>query len=144
MAEKETEIINIEDFFTVDNENAGLWFEPKIKGTPCGIQFLVTGKGSVENTVNTERYEKELAKLEDLDDPTERVEKAKELDANFIATFVKGIRAAKGKELNFGGKPLEYSVPLIQQLLLRSPLIKTEIVMFAKDTTNFIKREKND
>lgn len=141
MAEK---TINIEDFFTVDNENAGLWFEPKIKGEPCGIEFLVTGRGSSENTANTERYEKELAKLQDIKDPIEKVDKAKELDANFVATFVKGIRPAKGTELNFGGKPLEYSVPLIQQILLKSPLIKGEIVAFAKDTTNFIKREKND
>jgi hypothetical protein len=141
MAER---VINIEDFFTVDNENEGMWFEPKVNGEPCGIEFLVTGRGSSENTANTERYEKELAKLQDIKDPIEKVDKAKELDANFVATFVKGIRPAEGAKLNFGGKPLEYSVPLIQKFLFKSPLIKGEIVAFAKDTTNFIKREKND
>lgn len=135
--------INIEDFFTDDNEKEGIWFEPKIKGVPCGIEFLVTGTGTDENVAGTERYEKEMAETEDIKDPIEKVKKQKEIDANRVAQFIKGIRAAEGSELKYGGKPLEYSVPLIQKLLFKSPLIKMEIIRFAKDTANFIKREKN-
>lgn len=144
MSEKnEKEIINIEDFFTVDNEKEGVWFEPKINGNPCGIEFLVTGVGTDANIAASERFEKELAKLEELKDPIERSEKRKVLDANRVAEQIKGIRPADGKNLMFNGKPLEYSVPLIQQIMLKSPLIKVEIVKFAVKTENFIKGEKN-
>lgn len=135
--------INIEDFFTDDNEKEGIWFEPKIKGVPCGIEFLVTGTGTDENVAGTERYEKEMAETEDIKDPIEKVKKQKEIDANRVAQFVKGIRAAKDSEVQYNGKPLEYSVPLIQKLLFKSPLIKFAIINFAKDTANFIKREKD-
>jgi hypothetical protein len=141
MAEKK--VINIEDFFTVDNEKNGIWFEPKINGNPCGIEFLVTGRGTDENIAGTERFEKAISETEDIKDPLERIKKQKELDANRVAEFVKGIRCSEGNDVLYGGKPLEYSVPLIQQILLKSPLIKDAIVEFARDTTNFIKREKN-
>jgi len=137
------ETINIEDFFTEDNEVSGVWFEPKIKGEPCGLEFLVTGKNTDENIAASERYDKKVAELEDIKDPVEKAQKAKVADANRVAEFVKGLRVAKGYEVNFGGKPIDYSVPLVQQIFLKSPLIKTEIIKFVMDTANFIKREKN-
>lgn len=141
MSEKKT--VNIEDFFTDDNEKAGIWFEPKIDGEPCGIEFLVTGAGADDNLIENERYEKAMAEAEDIKDQKERVNKKKEIDAERIAALVKGIRAAnEGAELKFGGKPLEFSFPMIKQLMLKSPLIKLEIVKFATKTANFIKREK--
>ena len=141
MSEKKT--VNIEDFFTDDNEKAGVWFEPKIDGEPCGIEFLVTGAGADDNLIENERYEKAMAEAEGIKDQKERVNKKKEIDADRIAALVKGIRAAnEGEELKFGGKPLEFSVPMIKQLMLKSPLIKLEIVKFATKTANFIKREK--
>jgi hypothetical protein len=141
MSEKKT--VNIEDFFTDDNEKAGIWFEPKIDGEPCGIELLVTGAGADDNLIENERYEKAMAEAEDIKDQKERVNKKKEIDAERIAALVKGIRAAnEGEELKFGGKPLEFSVPMIKQLMLKSPLIKLETVKFATKTANFIKREK--
>ena len=91
MAEKE--VINLEDFFTTDNEKEGIWYEPKIGGIPCGIEFLVTGRGSDENVANSERYDKDVAGAEDIKDPVERAHKKSVLDANFVATFVKGSRS---------------------------------------------------
>lgn len=136
--------INIEDFFTEDNEKAGIWFEPKIEGRPCGIEFLVTGAGTDDNLIENERYEKAMAEAEEIKDQKEKVQKKKEIDANRIAALVQGIRAADGNEILFNGKPLEFSKPFIQELMLKSPLIKVEIVKFATKTANFIKREKND
>lgn len=140
----EKQTINVEDFFTEEHEAEGVWFEPRINGTPCGIEFLVTGTGTDENVVGAERYEKAIAELEDIKDQLEKVRKQKILDANRVAEFVHGIRAAGGSNVQFNGKPIEYSVPFIQELLLKAPLIKVEIIKFARDTTNFIKREKND
>lgn len=143
MADKK--VINIEDFFTEDNEKEGVWFEPKIDGIPCGIEFLVTGAGSDDNVIENERYEKAMAEAKNIKDANERVAKEKEIDANRVAALVKGIRAADGVEVfsKESGKQIEYSVPLIQKLLLKSPLIKSEIVRFSLKTSNFIKREKN-
>ena len=144
METKEKKQINIEDFFTEDNERAGVWFEPKIDGNPCGIEFLVTGASTDDNIIENERYEKAMAEAEEIKDQKERVQKKKEIDANRIAALVKAIRAADGNELMFGGKPLEFSIPFLQELMLKSPLIKVEIVKFSMKTANFIKREKND
>lgn len=137
--------INVEDFFTEQHESEGIWFEPKIRGEGCGMEFLVTGTGTDENVIGAERYEKAVTELDKIKDPLERVKKQKELDAKRVAEFVKGIRSAdKNIDLVFEGKPVEWSVPFIQNLLLKSPLIKAEIIRFARETTNFIKREKND
>lgn len=136
--------IHIEDFFTEEHEKEGIWFEPKIEGVPCGIQFLVTGTGTDENVANGERYDKAVAELEDIKDPVEKVKKRKVLDANRVAEFVKGVKAADDCDADFKGKAIEYSVPFVQELLLKAPLIQIEIIRFAKITENFIKREKND
>lgn len=135
--------INIEDFFTADNEVSGIWYEPKIKGERCGLSFLVTGKDTDENIAASERYEKKLAELEDLKDPVEKAKKAKELDAKRVAEFVKSMKIADGCEVSFGGKQIVYSPELVEQIFLKAPLIKAEIVKFVMDTTNFIKRENN-
>ena len=135
--------INLEDFFTEDHEKEGVWFEPKVKGIGCGIELLVTGTGTDENIVAAEHYDKESAELENIKDPIERVRKQKALDANRVAEFVKGIRVVEGCDVKFNGGKFEYSVPLIQQLMLKSPLIRNEVIRFVRDTTNFIKREKN-
>lgn len=135
--------INLEDLFTEEREKEGVWFEPKIKGVPCGIEFLVTGRSTDENVAGGERYDKALNKLEDERDPIEKSKKQKELFANRVAEFVKGIRPVKGNELMYDGKPLEYSVPMIQKLLQQAPLITGQIFSFVTDTANFMKREKN-
>ena len=137
------ETINLEDLFTEEREKEGVWFEPKIKGKRCGIEFLLTGRSTDENVAGGERYEKALAKLDDMKDPIEKSKKQKELFANRVAEFVKGIRPAEGKELYFNGKPLEFSVPTIQKLLQQAPLITGQIFSFVTDTTNFMKGESN-
>lgn len=135
--------INVEDFYTEVYENEGRWFQPIVKGNPCGIEFLVTGMGKDENLVSQERYEKEMAKLEELKDPIEKVKKQKQLDAKHVASFIRGIRAAPGCEGMINGQPIEYSVPFIEEFMFNAPLIKIQIIKFARETTNFIKGEKN-
>jgi len=142
--EMEKQVINIEDLFSEDREENGVWFEPKVNGGSCGLQFLVTGFGSNKNAAGAERYDKERAELDELKDPVERAKKRKELDAKRVAEFIEGLKPAEGCEVNFGGKPIEYSKPVVQQIFLNAPLIRDEIIRFAKTTTNFIKREKDD
>ena len=142
--EKEKEVINIEDFFTEQHEEEGVWYEPRIKGVLCGFEFLITGTGTDKNVAETEYYQKLLADLEKEKDPIEKAKKKKVLEANRTAQFVKGFRASGGKQIMYKGKPLDYSVPFLQEFLKESPLIRDEIIRFAVDTANFIKREKKD
>lgn len=141
--EMEKQTINIEDFFTEGREEEGVWFEPKINGESCGLQFLVTGFGSNENAAGAERYDKERTELEELKDPVEKAKKRKELDAKRVAEFIKGIKPAEGYETKLNGQPIEFSKPVAQQIFFNAPLIRDEIIRFSKTTTNFIKREKD-
>lgn len=144
--EKKEELIeiNIEDFFTTENEETGVWFEPIIKGIPCGIEFLVTGSNTDKNAAQAERFKKARAEIEKLKDPEERSARLKEIDSKRAAEFIQGMRAAKGCKANFGGQPLEYSKPMVEKIMFGAPLIRLEIINFAYETANFMKREKND
>lgn len=135
--------VHIEDFFTKDNEEAGKWFEPKIEGIGCGFEFLVTGATTDEAIADDEHYDSLYTQAEDIKDPIARNKKKMEIDAERCARLVKGIRPAKDCDVDFGGKQLEYSVPLIEQIFLKSPLIKKAVVAYATKTSNFINREKN-
>lgn len=145
MAKKDTEerVINIEDFFTAEREEEGVWFEPIVNGIPCGIEFLVTGANTDKNAAQAERFKKQRAEIEVLKDPEERSKKLKEIDAKRAADFIHGIRPAEGCKINFGGSALEYSKPNIEKIMFGAPLIRVEIIGFAYETANFMKRENN-
>lgn len=135
--------VHIENFFTVDNAKAGVWFEPKIEGVGCGFEFLVTGATTDEAMADDEHFESLYAEAEDIKDPIEKQSQRMKVDAERCARLVKGIRAVEGCDVDFEGKELEYSVPLIEQVFLKAPEIKKAVVAFATKNTNFIKREKN-
>lgn len=135
--------VHIEDFFTVDNAKKGMWFEPKVGKDGCGFEFLVCGAGTDEAMADDEHYDSLYAQAEDIKDPIQRKEKQMQVDAERCARLVKGIRAAEDCDVDFGGKAIEYSVPLIEQIFLKSPEIKKAVVNFATNNLNFIKRERN-
>lgn len=139
----EKRIVNIEDFFTVDNAKEGIWFEPKIGRVGCGFEFLVTGATTDEAMADDEHYSKLYSEAEEIKDPIERKAKQMKVDAERCARLVKGIRAAEDCVVKSEGTDIEYSVPLIEKIFLKSPEIKKAVVNFATDNLNFIKREKN-
>lgn len=138
----EKKVINIEDFFTTKNEEEGMWFEPSIEGIPCGIEFLVTGLHAEENVSKMEHFDKLQSDLSKIKDPIERAKERKRLDAKRVASLVKGIRATEDCEINFEGKPLEFSIPLIEELFYQSPLIKLAVADYSLKVVNFMNRKK--
>lgn len=138
----EKKVINIEDFFTTKNEEEGMWFEPSIEGIPCGIEFLVTGLHAEENVSKMEHFDKLQGDLNKIKDPIERAKENKRLDAKRVASLVKGIRPTEGCEINFEGKPLEFSIPLIEELFYQSPLIKLAVADYSLKVVNFMNRKK--
>lgn len=138
----EKKVINIEDFFTTKNEEEGMWFEPSIEGIPCGIEFLVTGLHAEENVSKMEHFDKLQSDLSKIKDPIERAKETKRLDAKRVASLVKGIRPTEDCEIDFEGKPLEFSIPLIEELFYQSPLIKLAVADYSLKTVNFMNRKK--
>lgn len=136
--------VHIEDLFTSENEEKGIWIEPVINGKGIGIELLVVGGGTDEAMADDEHYESLYTEAEQIKDPIQRKHKQMEVDAERCARLVKGIRPAKNCDVDFGGKEIEYSVPFIEELFLKSPLIKKYVATFASKTANFIKRESND
>lgn len=143
MSQNEVRKVNIEDFFTKENEEKGVWFEPEINGVPCGIMFLVTGAGTDRNITNSERFEKKIREIKDkYKDPEEQNAAMRKANAERVADFVSGIKAAEGCEIDFGGKPVEYSRPMMEKIFYNSPMIANEILSFAVRTANFMSRKK--
>lgn len=137
--------VNIADFFTLENEEKGVWFEPVINGQPCGIEFKVTGAGTDKNVSNAERYEKKISEIKDkYHDPEEMNREIRKANAARVAEFVSGIRSAPGCEIEFDGKSVEYSDEMIQKIMYNSPLIANEILAYAVRAANFMTGKRAD
>lgn len=137
-------IVNLEDFFTEENEEKGIWYEPIIKGKPCGMEFLITGSNTNRNAAQAEIFKKKRAEIEGNSklDTEEKSEKLKELDSKRAAEFIKGIRPAEGCKINFDNKDIEYSNEMIEKIMFNAPLIRIEVINFAYQTENFMNRKK--
>lgn len=135
--------LHLEDLFTMDNEKKGVWFEPEIEGYGIGIEFLVKGASTDEALADNEHFEKKYINAREIKDSIERQDELMKVDAARCAKLVAGIRATSDCEVDFEGKPLEYSQEFIEKLFYKSPMIKTAIVKFAAKPSNFIKGKKN-
>jgi hypothetical protein len=142
MAEKD--YIDIEDFFTDDNEKNGVWHEPIIDGIPCGLSFLLIGIHSDEAVAKMEHYDRLTKELREKErDPELRAAKEKEIDAERVASLTKGMKTASGKAVRKDGKEIEFSTNLVKELYMHAPLIKMDCIEFAIKTANFMNRKKN-
>lgn len=132
-------ILNIENFFSEENEKKGVWFEPVIDGKACGLEFLLIGMNSEEARKETARIKalSDKIKAEDIPDE-EKSKRFNELDAEVIAALTKDIRAKNGAELQFKGKTLEFSNEVAKQLYLMSPDLRGINTEFVLKSSNFI------
>lgn len=132
-------ILNIENFFSEENEKKGVWYEPVVNGRGCGLEFLLIGMNSEEAQEETARI-KELSdkiKAEDISD-SEKAKKFDELDAEVIAALTKGIRAKNGAELQLDGEKVEFSKELAKKLYMMSPDLRGINTEFVLKSSNFI------
>lgn len=137
---KENEL-DISMFFSRENENNGVWFEPTIKGVPSGIEFLVCGLNSNVASVADEEWNKDRQTLSDIKDEKLRSKKEDELFAVRISKYILDIRGKGGKKLVIGGK--EVTKDDIYDIVYNSPAILVEISRFASRLENFLLVEKN-
>lgn len=129
-------VINIEDFYTEENEKKGVWHEPVIDGEPCGVEFLLIGIHSEEAIKNMDKYDQILEEMSE----EERKEKEGEIDAERVASLTKGVRGANGEKILVEGNEVKFDFEFIKKLYLNAPLIKMDNIEFAIKTSNFMKK----
>ena len=134
------EPIDISDFFVTARENGGLWFEPLVDGFPSGIELKVLGRSSSKVIRAGAEYLKAVESLKEIQDDGERVEAERRIVCHRIAQSVIGIRGKGGRPLLLKGKPVQYSQKLIEDLLVENMDIRTEVLEFSSDSSNYIKK----
>ena len=87
---EENTVLDIAQFFSRDNENNGVWFEPEINGKKCGFEFLVCGVNSNTASVADEKWNKQRSELKAIEDPKERAKKDDEIFAEEVAAYGEG------------------------------------------------------
>ena len=138
-----SESIDLEDFFTEENEKNGMWHEPVIDGTPCGLEFLIIGIHTDEAAKNMEFYDGLIDEVQNNKNISEadRDKKLSEIDAARVASSTKGMRAKNGATLRKDGKEVEFSEELVKEFYFNTPIIKMDNIEFALKTSNFMKRK---
>ena len=145
MAEKkkpEVETIRIENFFTRDNEENGVWFEAVVNGQKTGIEGLVLGSNSSSAIIATNQWNKEVEEQKLIEDEVER-NAAYELScAKRVAAIVSKLRGKDGKGISFNGKTnLDKSD--IELIMLNSPALAASFLNFSNRNANFLEGKKN-
>lgn len=138
---EENDILDVAQFFSRENENNGVWFEPEIKGVKCGFEFLVCGVNSNTASLADEKWNKKKSELESIEDPEARAKRDDEIFAERIAGFILDIRGKNKKRLIAKGKEVtKDDIPLI---IYNSPALAVEVSKFASNLENFLGQKKN-
>lgn len=141
----EKKVFDIENLFTEKNEREGVWFEPVFEDVHCGVEFLLIGINSEEASTAMIRFDELADKIRDSkDEDSVKEQKLRELDAERIASFVKGIRATDGSELQLAGEAVTDSTvkKVAKELFINSPDVKLACVDFVLKSSNFMKIKK--
>lgn len=140
MAEKKT-IVDIADFFTKENSEKGVWFEPNVGGGRLGLEFLVIGSESNEAAEILAQYDKDIGKVEEIKEADKRNEETRKALAQAVSKLVKGIRGADGIEPVINGKPLTYSPAVVYTIMYNSFPIANEILRFSRKASGFMAKK---
>ena len=141
----EKKVFDIENLFTEKNEREGVWFEPVFEDIHCGVEFLLIGINSEEASSAMIRFDELADKIRDSkDEDSVKEQKLRELDAERVASFVKGIRATDGSELQLAGEAVTDSTvkKVAKELFINSPDVKLACVDFVLKSSNFMKIKK--
>lgn len=141
----EKKVFDIENLFTEKNEREGVWFEPVFEDVHCGVEFLLIGINSEEASIAMIHFDELADEIRDSkDEDSVKEQKLRELDAERVASFVKGIRATDGSELQLAGEEVTDSnvKKVAKELFINSPDVKLACVDFVLKSSNFMKIKK--
>lgn len=139
--EKDENILDLADFFSRDNENSGVWFEPEIKGIKCGFEFLVCGVNSNTASKADDKWNKRKSELESIQDSEKKAAMEDEIFAERIAGYILDIRGKDGKKLVANGK--DVTKDDIPDIIYNSPALAIEVSKFAATLENFLGKKKD-
>lgn len=141
----EKKVFDIENLFTEKNEREGVWFEPVFEDVHCGVEFLLIGINSEEASTAMIHFDELADKIRDSkDEDSVKEQKLRDLEAERVASFVKGIRATDGSELQLAGETVTDSnvKKVAKELFINSPDVKLACVDFVIKSSNFMKIKK--
>ena len=141
----EKKVFDIENLFTEKNEREGVWFEPVFEDVHCGVEFLLIGINSEEASTAMIHFDELADKIRDSkDEDSVKEQKLRDLEAERVASFVKGIRATDGSELQLAGETVTDSnvKKVAKELFINSPDVKLACVDFVLKSSNFMKIKK--
>lgn len=131
---------DISRFYTRDNGERGIPFEPVVNGEKVGITFNVLSYHSVKAAKAVERFNKEADELKKVDDVEERKRREFEANASLAAGLVAGFSEGSRGKVVVDGKPLEYSEEMCYAIMLNAVPIANAVIEFALKTRNFMGR----
>lgn len=133
--------VDISDFFTKENSEKGVWFEPNVNGK-IGIEFLVIGAESNEAAQFLADYDKDTVRINEIKDPAKRNEEIRVAMAKVVARLVKDIRPAEGVgKILIAGKPLTYSHEVVYSIMYNSLPIADRIIRFSRRDSDFMAKK---
>ncbi len=142
-AEKKVEdTLDISQFFTMENEEKGVWFEPFSGSTPTGFEVLVYGPNSKKAWLSGEKYLKELESLQDETDEEVKHDRSNELLVEAVAERCGGIRGKDGATLTIKGK--EVTNDDLKTILTQAPLIALSIWKYCQKADGFLEKKKKN
>lgn len=130
-------IIDITKFFSRDNEENGKWYQPKVKGKECGIEFKIYGPNSNAQSVADDKFNKEKEEIDMIEDSVEKEERYKEALAKKLAAYCGDIRGANGAKLSLGDDK-EVTKKDIYDIFVNSPVIALDVMRYAARQENFL------
>lgn len=130
-------VLDISKFFSKQNEEEGVWYEPKVRGVGVGFEVKVYGPNSTAASIASDKYQKardEIDKIEDVKAKSEATDKAL---AEYSAALCFDIRGkGKVKLVNKNGTPVTKDD--IKDILFQSPVLATDIAKFENKQDNFL------
>ena len=140
--ETEEDVIDVSQFFSMENEENGIWFEASVNKYPTGIEFKVYGPNSKKVWVSGKKYTKALEELEDEANDEKKHDKENELLIQAVVERICGIRGKDGKKIKLKGKDI--TLEDVPTLLLNSPAMAISVWNFCQKGDNFLEMKKKN
>lgn len=146
MAEKEENSqkkisVDIAGFFTKENSEKGMWTEPNING-PVGVKFRVIGSESNEAAQYLADYDKDMDRISQIKDPSQKNEETRVAMATVTSKLVKDIACGDGvDEIKINGKPLVYSHETVYAIMYNSIAIADKLIRFSRRDSDFMTKK---
>lgn len=137
------EVIELSDFFTLKNEEDGVWVEPILFNGKLrvGFQFQILGANSSKLSMVTDEFNRKMSEVEAMVDGADKEMERNKIYIENSAKRITGIRAVSGKELTLNGKPFEYSIGNIEKLLMECPELAVFVIRYSTDSSNFMNKK---